>query len=514
DKDANGVNLPETLMASGARIVNGTTFVSSANLTLNPSLAPANQSVTVGGSGFQPADGPTSYPLTVSIEEVPGSGTYVSQGTCAAPGSGNTGDVPGGCTFAVPPILTPGVYNVQVDDGNGDHVGLTQLFIPEPQPKVGKVGTNVRLFGANFPAGKGVVPTVTFTAVGSGTGTVTINQTCKQPAPAKRLTSGCIASSNAKSIVVKAPTGASGLHQVSVGSADALVYEYVFDYGPAILKVAPTAGTAGTLVRISGGHFGTNSKVLPTVSFGSSTVGVACTKGVKTGCIVSHGERAIAVRAPSGLSGLQKIQVSTPNGAADDLTLNGARFDYGSSITSVSPQVGAAGTTVVIRGYNFPKAPTVNFGSTPVSAKCSGPKPTGCIVSSSARSISVKAPLNLSGLQSLSVAGAADLTAAGSRFDYGRAVTSLSTLTGTAGTRISIKGGNFGKGVKSFPTVKFGSAAPFNTKCANAKAVGCIVSLNPTNLVIRAPSGLSGLQPITIVTPTGSQADVVMIAPL
>src|SRR5438045_9473769 len=75
-----------------------------------------------------------------------------------------------------------------------------------------------------------------------------------------------------------------------------------------------------------------------------------------TGCIVSHTNTLITLRAPAG-AGQTTISV----GSADNLTGRGLNFDYGPAVTKMSPVFGAAGTLVPLAGANLNQADPVTI---------------------------------------------------------------------------------------------------------------------------------------------------------
>src|SRR5207244_394910 len=93
-----------------------------------------------------------------------------------------------------------------------------------------------------------------------------------------------------------------------------------------------------------------------TVTFGTTTVSVKCDKTIVSGCISSASATIVTVKSPLSLTGVQDVTVTTATGVvADDLTRQGATFNYGGQITSVSPPVVTGGTKVTVKGKGFGK---------------------------------------------------------------------------------------------------------------------------------------------------------------
>src|SRR5262249_36028872 len=122
-----------------------------------------------------------------------------------------------------------------------------------------------------------------------------------------------------------------------------------------VAKAAPpqaVVGKAGTSFTLSGANF--NKSAVPTVTFtpligrAATIVNTACASGQKIGCIQKTSTSAIAIKAPSGPSGLQKVTVS----GVDVLTFN-LYFDYGPAMQSISKASADAGVAITINGGNF-----------------------------------------------------------------------------------------------------------------------------------------------------------------
>jgi uncharacterized repeat protein (TIGR01451 family) len=284
----------------------------------------------------------------------------------------------------------------------------------------GDPGAPIMIKGGNFGTSKTSVPTITF-------GTSTINAKC-----GKTLKTGCITAASDKSISFKTPSTGSGANTIKVttvgGSAadDLTRLGAAFTYDGAITNVKPAVGAGGSTVQIQGVNFG---KASLTVAFGSTTLASSCSSGA-TGCIKTHSDTSITVIAPTGLTGSQDITVTNDEGnTADDRTITGASFDYNPAITAISPQAGpAAKTTIKLSGANFTKSlPTVTIGTSTISAKCGKTLKTGCFTSNNDKSVSIKPPTTLTGLQTISmtVGGvtADNLTGGDLVFDFGAAIT-------------------------------------------------------------------------------------------
>jgi hypothetical protein len=477
---------------TGTTINTTITITPTAGVTGSPQ---PGRSSTVTGSGF-----PAGASLTVKLETAPGSGTYTNIAACTAD---STGTLPASCALAVPANASKGTYHVQVTDGSGHTATITVTIGTPPLAVVGKAGTSFTLKGGNFD--KSTVPSVVFTPVNGGSAT-TVNTAC---ASGQKI--GCIQKTSTSSINVKAPSGPTGLQQVTVTGVDVLTFSLYFDYGPAIQSISKASGDTGTPIIIKGGNFGTSKTSVPTVTMGSSTINAKCGKTLKVGCITAASDKSISFKAPTGTSGSGAITVTTVGGSvADDLTRLGAAFTYDGAITNVKPAVGAGGSTVQIQGVDFGKNKqnvTVRFGSTTLASSCSSGA-TGCIKTHSDTSITVIAPTGLTGSQDITVTNdegntADDRTITGASFDYNPAITAISPQAGPAAkTTIKLSGANF---TKSLPTVTIGSST-ISAKCGKALKTGCFTSNNDKSVSIKPPTTLTGMQTISM-TVGGVTAD-------
>ncbi len=187
-----------------------------------------------------------------------------------------------------------------------------------------------------------------------------------------------------------------------------------------------------------------------------------------------------SVPAGSAAQGVASPAVEATAGAAAPLAL-----------------VGTAGTKVTISGANFGTGGAVRFGTSTIIAltsKCSGSQ-TGCIVSSSTSSISVKAPAG-SGMAAVNVCPDTTCSTVASNyaprqtFDYNPAITGLSThVFSKAGMTLTISGGHFGTAT---PTINFKNGSTVvstvNSKCASTTTTGCVKSVADSSIVVAPPT--------------------------
>ena len=199
---------------------NPVTVQSAATPTLTsvaPVSGPVGTSVTIAGANFGSSKG---------------SSTVRFNGTSATPSSWSSTSivvpVPGGATTG----------NVVVTVGGVASNGLPYTVTAAPSltsvsPTSGPVGTSVTLTGANFGASK-------------GTSTVTFNGTSANPT-----------SWSATSIVVPVPAGATtGNVVVTVGGLASNGVTYTVNGSVTLTSVAPSSGTVGTVVTLTGTNFG------------------------------------------------------------------------------------------------------------------------------------------------------------------------------------------------------------------------------------------------------------------
>jgi hypothetical protein len=180
---------------------------------------------------------------------------------------------------------------------------------------------------------------------------------------------------------------------------------------PTITSFTPSSGTGGTTVTIKGTNFtGTTA-----VTFG----------GINAASFTVNADTMITAVLGQGNSG--DVAVTTPKGTA---SVPGFAFN-GPTISSFTPTVGVAGTTVVITGTNFSNASVVQFGGTPAASFT--------IVSST----TINAVLG-NGSSGDVLVTTPNGTATRSGFSFGAPViTNVAPLSAPVGAAITITGKNF-----------------------------------------------------------------------
>jgi hypothetical protein len=263
------------------------------------------------------------------------------------------------------------------------------------------------------------------------------------------------------------------------------------------LPATLVTGSAGTTVNLTGGNFGAS----PSVSFDAGAALPSCGKTLKVGCVSKASATALTIKAPAQGSGpsLQTIHVTT-GGVAADTPFGPAQFAYGPIITKAAVTAGKAGSTVKLTGANLSSSAAVTFAGGTALPKCSKTLTQGCVLSSSATSISVKAPAQGggSGVQTIAVTvnGAAADTPYGSpMFAYDPVITRVSPAFGGAGSTVTISGGNFGKGMPSVSSGG-GTALP----ACGSLSEGCVKAHSDKSITVRAPAQGNGaaLQTIAV----------------
>jgi hypothetical protein len=420
-----------------------------------------------------------------------------------------------------------------------------QAAPPQPIVKaaiIGTGGTSVMISGVNF----GTNATVLFS---SQFGDVLIP-------PATKCTTGqtgCLVSRSTTTITVKAPTsfpfgepmGFIPILVCSNGTSIATCTTSVipavakgagfpafvpgFVYGPAVTKMAPLAGKAGTAVTLTGGKFGTT---IPTInfvnpdtwavvaSFGGPSA-TTCTTGQK-GCVSSRSDTSIKFVVPDNLPPARYwIDVITGGEAPSFATfLTPPFFSTGAAVLSNTPAGGQAGAKVTIKGVNFGTGTPVvvtflsigpNFSNVSVTAACTATLIVGCFSAAhTADTITLSAPANdptgatFTQMQ-ITVSGVSvdDLTPVPASyfqstltFSYGPLITgSTALLHAKAGAPLQIKGVNFGP----LAGVQLGNSTSISRKCNLFVTHTCIAALTDTSITVKPPPDLTGeveVQPV------------------
>ena len=207
-----------------------------APMTLSPSTAVAEQSVTVSGSGF--TTGATSFTMTIQGTAIPA--TNINGGDpVTADDSGNmvaTVIIP----IADSTTITPGSYELQVVDNIG-RTGSATLIIPSRTitlaPDSSLRGSTVAVTGAGFPAALSVTLAYAGTTVGSATPDATGNFSANITVP----TSAVIPSAN----TVLATSSGTGTPNASA----------THSLPGATITVTPATASPGTTITVSATGF-------------------------------------------------------------------------------------------------------------------------------------------------------------------------------------------------------------------------------------------------------------------
>ncbi len=237
---------------------------------------------------------------------------------------------------------------------------------------------------------------------------------------------------------------------------------------PTITAIAPTTGTIGTIVTITGTYFG------PTQ--GTSSVSF---NGTAVTSYTSWTDTSIKCAVPSGTTS-GNVTMTTPMG-----TSNGKLFTLKPpTITAIAPTTGTIGTIVTITGKYF--GPTqgtssVSFNGTAVTSYTSWTDTSiKCVVPSgtSTGNVTVTTPIGTSNGKPFTLKPPA--------------ITAIAPTTGTIGTIVTITGKYFG------PTQGASSGVSFN-----GTAVTSYTSWTDTSIKCVVPSGTTTGN-VTVTTPIGT----------
>jgi microcystin-dependent protein len=240
---------------------------------------------------------------------------------------------------------------------------------------------------------------------------------------------------NDTQLTLRSPSGSGsvGITAITPNGSSVPAANVQFDYAPQLFRLAPTVGaaTGGTKVKLSGHNF-TDGAV---VSFGNVVASQVT--------VVSSDQ--LEVVAPAG-TGVVPVTVTTANGTSliDDNT----EFNYGPSVSNVSPSFGplGGGTVVTLTGENFASGATVQFGTA-----------AGSNVQVSGNKLTVVAPAGTGSVPvSVTVNNVTSPASQQGTFDYGPRITSISPDSGppSGGNTVTIRGTNF----DGSETVMFGTA--------------------------------------------------------
>src|SRR5437870_2928396 len=251
---------------------------------------------------------------------------------------------------------------------------------------------------------------------------------------------------------------------------------------PTITSLTPNTGAVGSSIVIAGSNFGSTK--------GSSTVKFNGTTATTT----SWGASSITATVPPGATtGNVVVTVGSPSNRVT-FTVTAAP-----SITSLTPNTGAVGSSIVIAGSNF--GPSRGNGN----VKFNGTSAT-TITSWGASSITATVPSGAT-TGNVVVTAAGGVASAGVTFTVTGApsITSLTPNTGAVGSSIVIAGSNFGPSVGN-GNVKFNGTSATTITSWGASSITATVPSGATtgNVVVTAAGGVASNGVNFTVVPTPS----------
>ncbi len=404
--------------------------------SLSPTAGTIGTVVTIAGSGF----GNTQGTSTVKFN-----------GTTASVSSWSSTSI----KASVPSSATTGNVVVTVSGVGSNGVNFTIVSITSLSPTSGAVGASVVIAGSGFGASQ-------------GTSTVKFNTT----------TATSITSWSTTSITAVVPAGATtGAVVVTVGGTASNGVSFTVVAAPAITSLSPTIGTIGTAVTITGTGFGSTQ--------GSSTVKFNGT----TASVTSWSATSIKVTVPSGATSGNVVV------HASGVDSNGMNFTV-VTITSLTPNSGAVGASVVIAGSGFGAtqgSSTVKFNTTTATS----------ITSWSATSITAIVPTGATTGNVVVTVGGTASNGASFTVVAAPSITSLSPTSGNIGTVVTITGTGFGS-TQGSSTVKFNGTTATSISSWSATSIKAAVPSGATtgNVIVHASGVDSNGKPFTL--PLGS----------
>lgn len=356
--------------------------------------------------------------------------------------------------------------------------GAQQLRLDVPQTAVRGPNAIIVRNGIGAAANQPIfnvctVPAITSVTPASGaTGTeVTINGTNLNSTQSVKFNgvAATFAVDMPTKIRATVPAGVSGPVQLCVMTAcGQACASFTVNGGclqPTITNASPANAAPGASVTINGTNFGS----VQSVKFNS----VAAT-------FVRDSETQIRATVPQGLSGSVQLCVATNCGQACVNYTVGGGGACATTITSISPASGAAGTEVTISGTNFNNASAVHFNNNPATFFT--------VLSNTTIRATVRAGTTTGPVTVTTPCG----TASGPTFSVtsgcsAPTISGLSPATGSVGATVTINGANF----TSVQAVSFnGTAATFTV-------------LSATQIRATVPQGASS-GPLSVTTACGS----------
>jgi DNA-binding beta-propeller fold protein YncE len=411
------------------------------SVTQSFTVNPASQTIT-----FTPPTSPVNFGVSpITLVAAATSGLPVTFSVVSGPGtmSGNSLTITGVGTVVVAANQAGNAsYLAASQVTQSVVVNLVSPAIASVSPASGAIGASITITGMNFgPAQSQYAHSVTFNGVA-----------------ATSITSWCNTS-----IVVIVPAGATTGNLVV--TQDGLASNGVpFTVVPPTISLSPTSGPIGASVTITGTNFG------PTYSLYSSSV---LFSGTNTPASITSWSNTsiVAIVPPGATTGNVVVNVGGQ-------VSNGVLFTVlAPTITSLSPNSGAIGSSVTITGTNF--GPAYSQYSSLVTFNGTQVLPTS-VASWSNTSIVVAVP-----------AGATTgnvVVNQGGQVSNGKAFTvlaprisSLSPTFGAIGNSVTITGTNFGPAYSQYSSlVTFNGTQVLPTS---------VMSWSNTSIVVAVPAG-------------------------
>jgi hypothetical protein len=409
--------------------------------------------VSVGG---QASNGMAFTPAPVITSISPGSGvggtalTITGTGLGSSQGSVTFNSTPAtiqswglnSITVLVPSNGTGGANNVVVTVNGISSTAVSFTVIPQitsVSPGSGVTGSLVTISGSNFGATQ-------------GSNAIAIGGIAATPS-----------SWSSTNIVVPVPGGvASGAAPIVI-TVGGQATNFAFTVTPGISSISPTSGVVGTSVTIIGTSFGAPQ--------GTSTVTFNGIAGTPT----SWSDTRIVVPVPGGIASGSASIVITVGGQTTNFA-----FTVTPGISSISPTLGAVGTSVTITG--------TSFGATQGTSTVTFNGVTATPTNWTASSIVVPVPSNAS--SGNVVVTISNLASNGVSFNVTPAITSLSPSSAGAGSTVTITGTSFGT-TQETSTVTFNGIAGTPSSWSNSSIMVPVPAGSHTGNVLVTVNGVA-----------------------
>ena len=335
-----------------------------------------------GDGSFYQVSAPSVYIGTTRSSAVPvdDSTVAISPVTYACTGAESSTVGPNPCTFTagspsgsfqVPPGLSPGVYNVYIDESNTTPLpgnGPNDTFQTTRGTSLGTVESASQLVVGTAPGITSAAST-TFTAGSPGSFTVT---TSGSPAPALTesgsLPSGVTFTDNGDGTGTLAGTpaaGTGGTYQFTIGAANEVspdasqTFTLTVDQAPSI-----TSADAATFIVGSAGSFTMTTTGVPTAALSESGVLPSGVGFVDNG----NGTGTLSGTPAAGTSGSYEVTLGASNGVSPDAAQNFTlTVDVSPTITSSPTTTFTAGSpgSFLVTTTGNPNAALTESGSLP-----------------------------------------------------------------------------------------------------------------------------------------------------